>query len=125
MMKYEQDFIYKTIPQLTNAINNLAEELKRFNDGKETSSANKVYVYRETCDDNPFGEEFIKTFSELKDAESFLKERVEDACGCKWEDIPDKITLLEDDTLRTDYVSIGNLFKSPAFWAIEEQEITK
>lgn len=35
MMKYEQDFIYKIIPSLTNAIEGLTKELKRYNDNKE------------------------------------------------------------------------------------------
>lgn len=35
MMKYEQDFIYKIIPNLTDAVEKLAKELKRYNDNKE------------------------------------------------------------------------------------------
>ena len=35
MTGYEQDFIYKTIPRLTKAIEGLTEELKRLNDAKD------------------------------------------------------------------------------------------
>lgn len=35
MLKYEHDFIYKIIPDLTNAIENLSKELKRYNDNME------------------------------------------------------------------------------------------
>ena len=35
MLKYEHDFIYKIIPDLTNAIKNLSQELKRYNDNME------------------------------------------------------------------------------------------
>lgn len=35
MLKYEHDFIYKIIPDLTNAIENLSQELKRYNDNME------------------------------------------------------------------------------------------
>jgi len=31
-MKYEQDFIYQIIPNLTRAIEGLTKELKRYND---------------------------------------------------------------------------------------------
>ena len=32
MMKYEQDFIYQIIPNLTRSIEGLTKELKRYND---------------------------------------------------------------------------------------------
>ena len=35
MMKYEQDFIYKILPRLTNAIEGLTKEIKRYNDSKD------------------------------------------------------------------------------------------
>jgi hypothetical protein len=34
-MKYEQDFIYNIIPNLTHAIKDLTKELKRYNDNFE------------------------------------------------------------------------------------------
>jgi len=35
MMKYEQDFIYNILPNLTSAVKDLAKELKRYNDNME------------------------------------------------------------------------------------------
>lgn len=35
MTGYEQDFIYKTLPRLTNAIEGLTKEIKRYNDSKD------------------------------------------------------------------------------------------
>ena len=35
MTRYEQDFIYKTLPRLTNAIEGLTKEIKRYNDSKD------------------------------------------------------------------------------------------
>ena len=35
MMVYEKDLIYKILPDLTHAIENLTAELKRYNDNKE------------------------------------------------------------------------------------------
>lgn len=35
MMKYEQDFIYQIIPNLTHAIKDMTKELKRYNDNFE------------------------------------------------------------------------------------------
>lgn len=43
MMKYEQDFIYNIIPNLTHAIKDLTKELKRYNDNFERkNSANET-----------------------------------------------------------------------------------
>ena len=36
MMKYEQDFIYNILPNLTSAVKDLAKELKRYNDREES-----------------------------------------------------------------------------------------
>lgn len=42
MMRYEQDFIYQIVPNLTKAIEGLTKELKRYNDRNESeSSSNK------------------------------------------------------------------------------------
>ena len=38
MQVYERDLIYRVLPQLTSAINTLAEELKRYNDSREYES---------------------------------------------------------------------------------------
>ena len=35
MTGYEQAFIYKTLPRLTNAIEGLTKEIKRYNDSKD------------------------------------------------------------------------------------------
>lgn len=35
MTGYEQDFIYKTLPRLTKAIEGLTKEIKRYNDSKD------------------------------------------------------------------------------------------
>lgn len=35
MTGYEQDFIYKILPKLTNAIEGLTKEIKRYNDSKD------------------------------------------------------------------------------------------
>lgn len=40
MTGYERDFIYKTMPQLSRAIEGLTAELKRYNDAKEKEQDN-------------------------------------------------------------------------------------
>lgn len=35
MTGYEQDFIYKILPRLTDAIEGLTKEIKRYNDSKD------------------------------------------------------------------------------------------
>lgn len=42
MTGYEQDFIYKTLPRLTNAIEGLTKEIKRYNDSKDRDMENIV-----------------------------------------------------------------------------------
>jgi hypothetical protein len=38
MYQYEKDFIYKTLPELTKAVNNLAAELKRYNNNQSKTN---------------------------------------------------------------------------------------
>ena len=42
MMKYEQDFIYQIMPNLTNAVKELAKELKRYNDNMEKKQCTEM-----------------------------------------------------------------------------------
>lgn len=49
MMQYEKDFIYKVLPNLTKAVNHLADELKRYNDHAFEVAAPDVSI--KTCDE--------------------------------------------------------------------------
>lgn len=81
-----------------------------------------VYVYKQFHDDYAYGEEIIELYEDKADAEAALKKDVEEGYGVPWDDIPDEIGLEEDDTLKPDYVSIGD-GDGCAFWIIEEKEI--
>lgn len=80
----------------------------------------KVYVYKEYCDTDAYGEELIRLFEDFGDAKRFLKKQVESYFGTEWENIP----IDPDDTFEEDYVSIydGN---GATFWIIESYETIK
>ncbi|AOZ97898.1 hypothetical protein [Butyrivibrio hungatei] len=82
----------------------------------------KVYIYKQFCDGNAYGEEIIDVYANKDDAMKALKEDVESNYDAKWEDIPEKVELGEDDTFEKDYVSISN-GDNTSFWFIEEKEI--
>ncbi len=53
MTGYEQDFIYKTMPRLSKAIEGLTEELKRYNDAKEKEEETEMeWIDDVISDDN-------------------------------------------------------------------------
>lgn len=84
----------------------------------------KVYVYKEFCDSEAYGEEIIKVYASKEDALKKLRNRVEEYCECPFEDIPTKFDLDDDDlTLREDYVSMY-VGKGYAFWIVEEKTVT-
>lgn len=80
----------------------------------------KVYVYKEYCDTEAYGEEYIEVFEDFDDAKKFLKERVEGYFETEWENV----SIDSDDTFEEDYVSIydGN---GATFWIIEAYETIK
>ena len=51
-----------------------------------------VFVYRETNDNNTFGAEHIKIFSDQKTAETYLKSRVELFFRLPWENCVQIVT---------------------------------
>ena len=83
----------------------------------------EVYVYKEFCDCEAYGEEIIKVYESKEDALKKLRNRVEEYCECPFEDIPTKFDLDDDDlTLREDYVSMY-VGKGYAFWIVEEKTV--
>lgn len=83
----------------------------------------KIYVYKEYCDENAYGEEKIVIFENKKDAEAYLKESVEYAYGIAWKRIQSELELTESDTFEPDFVSISSDGLT-SYWIIEEKEIT-
>lgn len=66
----------------------------------------RVFVYTQYQDDQPFTTCIVKVFSEEKDALACLKKNVEEVFGESWEEIKKQID--ENDTMEPDYVSISN-----------------
>ena len=84
----------------------------------------KIYVYKEHCDENPYGEEIVELYEEKSDAVNRLKERVSAAYGVPFESVPETIGLDENDTFREDYVSINNGDGATSFWVVEEKSVS-
>ncbi len=82
-----------------------------------------VYVYKEFCDGEAYGEEIIEVYESREDALKKLRERVEEYCECPFEDIPTKFDLDDGDEIREDYVSMY-VGKGVAFWIVEEKTVT-
>ncbi len=90
----------------------------------------KIYIYKEFCDSEAYGEEIIKAFAEKEAALGHLRGRVETYYGVSWENIPDECGweydphegYSTDNTFKNNYVSIsdGNCTR---FWVVEEQDI--
>lgn len=82
-----------------------------------------VYVYKEFCTDEAYGEEILEVYESKEDALKRLRERVEDYCKCPFENIPTRFDLGDNDILKEDYVSI-EVCKGVAFWIVEEKIVT-
>lgn len=82
----------------------------------------KIYVYKEYCDDNAYGEEIIELYQNRAKAEKRLKDRIEETYGLSWDDIPDEYDFDENDTFKPDYVSICH-GDCTSFWIVEEKEV--
>lgn len=81
----------------------------------------KVYVYKEYCDKDAYGEEIIKVYARKEKAKTRLKERVECEYNLSFAEIQKEIAE-EDDTVSDTYVSIHN-GDGTTFWIVEEKEI--
>lgn len=83
-----------------------------------------VYVYKEFCDENAYGEEMIEIHRSKEAAVKRLRERVSNAYGnIPFDDIPNAIGLDENDTFTDEYVSIGNGDGAVSFWVIEQTQV--
>lgn len=83
-----------------------------------------VYVYKEFCDENPYGEEVIEIHRSKEAAVKRLRERVSNAYGnIPFDDIPNAIGLDENDTFTDEYVAIDNGDGAVSFWVIEQKQI--
>ena len=83
-----------------------------------------VYVYKEFCDENAYGEEVIEIYRNKEAAVKRLRERVANAYGnIPFDDIPDAIGLDEGDTFTDEYVSIDNGDGAVSFWVIEQKQV--
>ena len=90
----------------------------------------KVYVYKEYCDDDAYGEEIIEVYADKEKARSQLLERM---AGAFYYDGPlskanlsqflaSEGILGEDDDFTSDYASIS-CGKGVCYWVIEEKEV--
>ena len=82
----------------------------------------KVYVYKQYNDDYAYGEEVIEVYANKTDAEKALRKDVEDYYEVSWDEVPNAALVNDDDTFKTDYVSIYDGDKC-LFWIIEEKEV--
>ena len=89
---------------------------------KEMKKTMNVYVYKEFCDGDAYGEEIIEVYENKEDALKRLREQVEKYCDCSFEDIPTKFDLGDEDTVKEDYVSMY-VGKGVMFWAVEEKTV--
>lgn len=78
-----------------------------------------MWLYKEYCDENAYGEEIVELYEKREDAIARLKERIADY-DVPFEQIPKELGLTEDDTFQEDYVSIRNNDGSTSFWIVEE-----
>ena len=84
--------------------------------------AMNVYVYKEFCDGDTYGEEIIEVYENKEDALTRLRKQVEKYCDCSFEDIPTKLDLDDEDTVKEDYVSMY-VGKGIMFWVVEEKTV--
>ena len=85
----------------------------------------KVYVYRETNDNEVFGGELVKVFADRESAEAFLKDRVEMFFEKPWDEVVELIEELEPEgegLILPSYVEYldGNGFN---FFAVDEHKL--
>lgn len=83
----------------------------------------KQYLYKEFCDENPYGTEITEIYKSRDAAVARLKERVSEAYEMPFENIPGNIGLEETDTFREDYVSIDNGDGAVSYWIVEEKDV--
>ena len=81
----------------------------------------KVYVYRETNDNEVFGGELVKVFYNRQDAEDYLKARVEKFFDKSWEEVEEMFEE-EDRDIYDTYVEYPNK-NGFNFFAIDEHFI--
>ena len=70
----------------------------------EQVSIPRLYVYKEYCDEDAYGEEIIELYEDREDAIRHLREQVEAFFDCDFEDV----SYMDEDTVQPDYVSISN-----------------
>lgn len=104
------------VPRLVRALERIAGRMEK--EGAEAEK--KVFVYKEYCDRDAYGEELIEVYADKKTAENRLKRSVEGHFRQKWEKIPELFT--EDDTFMPDYVSFND-GDAMSFWAVEEHKV--
>ncbi len=83
----------------------------------------KLYLYKEYCDEEAYGEELTELYASRTAAVARLKERVEQAYGMPFVEIPLGIELDDRDTFTEDYVSIDNGDGAVSFWVVEGKEV--
>ena len=86
-------------------------------------SGARLYVYKEYNDEYAYGEEVVELYSTKEKAMERLREAVEEAFKCSWNDIPEEVGLDDMDTFEEDYVSINNGDGATAYFVIEEKEV--
>lgn len=106
------------VPRLVNALEKIAGRMEM----EEAEAVKKVFVYKEYCDRDAYGEELVEVYADQKTAEERLKRRVEGHFKREWKKLPELFT--EDDVLLPDHVTFydGN---ATAFWTVEEHEVLK
>ena len=99
------------VPRMVRALEKIAGRMEK--EGAE--AAKKVFVYKEYCDRDAYGEELVEVYADQKTAEERLKRRVEGHFKKKWEKIPELFT--EDDILLPDHVTFCD-GDAMAFWTV-------
>lgn len=104
------------VPRMVRALEKIAGRMEK--EGAE--AAKKVFVYKEYCDRDAYGEELVEVYADQKTAEERLKRRVEGHFKREWKKLPEFFT--EDDILLPDHVTFCD-GDTMSFWAVEEHEV--